>query len=65
VVQLYADGLEAYRKKSWDKAIEYFSKALSTIPDDGPSISMLQRCQAYRENPPDENWNGSFSMTTK
>jgi adenylate cyclase len=64
-VELYAKGLEAYRDRSWDEAIVFFTAALDATQDDGPSLIMLNRCHEYKKNPPDENWNGSYVMTTK
>lgn len=64
-VEHYAKGLHAYRERDWDKAINSFRAALEITPDDGPSKTMLKRCNEFIENPPDKDWNGSFSMKTK
>jgi len=61
----YAQGLNAYRKQDWDRALEFFNQALSVAPDDGPSQTMLARCNKYKEDPPPEGWDGAFSMVTK
>ncbi len=61
----YIIGLYAYRAQDWDKAIKFFKEALDIAPDDGPTRTMLQRCDEFRINPPGENWDGSFSMKTK
>jgi len=61
----YAQGLSAYRRQDWNRALIFFHKALSAIPDDGPSKTMLARCNAYKEIPPPKDWNGAFTMTTK
>ena len=61
----YGQGLYAYRDQDWDKALEFFSAALGVTPDDGPSKTMMERCNAFKVNPPDRDWDGSFSMTTK
>jgi adenylate cyclase len=62
---LYIKGLYSYRNREWDKAIRSFMKALDLTPDDGPSKTMLARCNEYRANPPAKDWNGAYSMTTK
>jgi len=64
-LKLYAKGLEAYRDRAWDEAAVLFTAALDATPDDGPSRTMYNRCKDYKENPPDENWNGSYTMTSK
>lgn len=61
----YAEGLEAYRKHDWNRALIFFNKALESTPDDGPSKTMLNRCNEYKVNPPDRDWNGVFTMLTK
>lgn len=61
----YAEGLEAYRKHDWNRALIFFNKALESTPDDGPSKTMLNRCNEYKVNPPDKGWNGVFTMLTK
>ncbi len=61
----YIIGLYAYRVQDWDKAIKFFKEVLDIAPDDGPTRTMLQRCDEFRITPPGENWDGSFSMKTK
>ncbi len=65
IVSLYSKGLNAYRDRHWEKAIEFFKDVLEVAPDDGPSITMLARCKEFILNPPEKDWDGSFSMTTK
>ncbi|MBI4639718.1 MAG: adenylate/guanylate cyclase domain-containing protein, partial [Candidatus Tectomicrobia bacterium] len=65
VLRYYADGLELYRARQWDHAIATFRKALTINPHDGPSQSMIKRCQEYKENPPPDDWNGAFQLVSK
>jgi adenylate cyclase len=65
VVELYTQGLDAYRNQHWDEAIRSFSAALSANPHDGPSQTMLSRCKAFKVTPPGKDWHGAFVMTTK
>ncbi len=64
-VNHYAEGLEAYRNQDWNRAKNFFNIALEATPDDGPSKTMLNRCNEYKVNPPDKDWNGVFTMLTK
>ena len=64
-VNHYAEGLEAYRNQDWNRAQNFFNKALEATPDDGPSKTMLNRCNEYKVNLPDKDWNGVFTMLTK
>ena len=64
-VEFYGQGLEEYTRRNWTEAMAFFRKALELMPEDGPSLAMMKRCQAYMENPPGEDWDGSFIMDTK
>jgi tetratricopeptide (TPR) repeat protein len=65
VLQLYNDGLKAYKMRKWDEAIALFSQALKTDPQDGPSKLYYDRSVNYRQTPPPDDWDGVFVMTTK
>jgi adenylate cyclase len=65
VVQHYADGLLAYGNRRWDEAMDHFSAALSRDPHDGPSLTMLNRCNAFKTRPPGDDWRGVFTLTSK
>ena len=56
----YEAGLSPYRERRWDEALELFRKCLLLLPDDGPSRLMERRCRTYRDNPPAEDWGGTF-----
>ncbi|MEA3428973.1 MAG: adenylate/guanylate cyclase domain-containing protein, partial [Thermodesulfobacteriota bacterium] len=61
----YSNGLYAYRNQDWEKAGSFFKAALELTPDDGPSKTMLLRCDEYKINPLPEDWDGAFTMKTK
>ncbi|MDQ1330981.1 MAG: adenylate cyclase [Thermodesulfobacteriota bacterium] len=61
----YAKGLEAYRKSDWNLAIRQFISALDITINDGPSKTMLARCNEYKLNPPEKGWNGAYTIKTK
>ncbi len=61
----YNQGLAAYRQQRWDEAIVYFKAALNVDPGDEPSKVYVERCEEFKKNPPPENWDGVFTMTTK
>lgn len=42
-----------------------FADALKIDPEDGPSQVYFARCKHYMENPPPEDWDGVFVMSTK
>jgi adenylate cyclase len=61
----YAAGYEAYCDQHWDEAIGLFEKALESLPEDGPSRTMAERCRIYRETPPPDGWDCVFEPKTK
>lgn len=65
VIQLYEEGLQMYRKKEWQKAIGMFQEALNKDPNDGPSLTYMERCKGYIQDPPLENWDGVYVLTAK
>jgi adenylate cyclase len=61
----YAAGLEAYRQQYWEDAIGLFTESLSLWKGDGPSLTMLGRCEIYQKTPPPESWEGVFEALYK
>ncbi|MBI2420301.1 MAG: CHASE2 domain-containing protein [Ignavibacteriales bacterium] len=62
---LYHEGLELYKNQKFAEAIEKFSAAVAADPGESPSEMYIKRCKLLQENPPGENWDGVFHMTTK
>lgn len=65
VVELFAAGRKNYKLMQFKEARDYFSKALEIDPADGPSKVYVDRCTYYIDNPPPEDWDGVFTMTSK
>jgi len=65
VLELFKTGFEKYLAQNWDEAITLFKQALEVKADDGPSRRYLARSTMFRESPPDENWDGVFTMKGK
>ena len=61
----YAQGLAAYRKQQWDEARKALAAALAIAADDGPSLTLLKRIDAFEHHPPPANWDGSWAMEHK
>jgi len=61
----YAAGLETYRQQSWDKALKLFQHSLALWPNDGPSMTMMARCQISQQASPPEEWSGVFEAMYK
>jgi adenylate cyclase len=65
VSEHYAAGLAHYRERQWRLAANYFRSALAIDPADGPSRTMLARCELYAAAPPPEAWDGVFELSEK
>jgi adenylate cyclase len=71
---LYAEGTKLYLSQQWDAAIDWFGRAAVLEPNrpernpdspSTPSLVMLERCRALKANPPPDDWDGVYKMTTK
>jgi len=65
VSSIYTEGIELYWKRKWDLARSKFEEALKINEEDGPSLTYVKRCEAFKESPPPDDWQGEFVMTTK
>ncbi len=65
VMDYYADGLSAYRRQHWQKALCLFDKALALLPQDGPSQTLAERCRVFLKTPPPQPWDGVFEQLFK
>jgi adenylate cyclase len=63
-MDLYFQGLELYRLKSFDAAHDYFRRCYEKLGD-FPSKVYMNRCEFYNINPPADNWDGVFEFKTK
>jgi adenylate cyclase len=70
LLDAYHDALALYRNQEWEKAIDAF-KASDKLEDmfpgrnTNPSRVYIPRCEHYRDNPPGDNWDGSWALTKK
>lgn len=61
----YDQGMNNISGKNWKGAVTAFSNALSIMPADTPSKIHLSRCEKFIITPPDQNWDGSYSLENK
>jgi len=61
----FAEGLAAYRARSWEEARRAFSQALEIAPNDGPSRAFMARMEAFVAAPPAVDWDGSWRLDQK
>ena len=65
VLERFGKGRKLYKLMEFEQARDYFAQALKVDPNDGPSKVYYARCKHYIENPPPEDWDGVFVMSTK
>lgn len=62
VCAIFASALEAFRRQSWDAAMDKFHKISE---EDGPSRFYMNLCEYYKMNPPGESWDRIVKMDKK
>jgi hypothetical protein len=65
VLDHFNKGRKFYKLMNFEDAKKQFALALKIDSNDGPSKVYYARCKHYIENPPAEDWDGVFVMTTK
>jgi adenylate cyclase len=58
-------GLNAYHRRDWELAKEYFTAAAEADPTDEPSKLYITRAQECIETPPAEDWDFVVKRTVK
>ena len=64
-IESFAEGLCAFRERSWDAAIDSFRRSLDILGDDEPSRFYIDLCEAHKSKPPQEAWDGVIQMDRK
>jgi adenylate cyclase len=64
---LFENALNAYRKQDWNAAQSQFEHLLQHYPTTGEVLYplYLERITLLRDNPPGDQWDGSFTFTKK
>ena len=62
---IFAMAVEAFRRKSWDEAIEGFQETIDILGNDGPSAFYIKLCEHHKETVPGELWDGVIQMEKK
>ncbi|MEC7927142.1 MAG: adenylate/guanylate cyclase domain-containing protein [Candidatus Neomarinimicrobiota bacterium] len=70
ILNAFHEALGLYKKQEWKKAIDAF-KTSDKLEDmfpgrkTNPSRIYIPRCEFYMENPPGDDWDGSWTLTSK
>ena len=60
----YEKGFKSYNEGAFTLAIPYFEAAVNILPDNKAARLMLERCEEFSVNKPD-NWDGAIALTSK
>lgn len=63
-VDNYEKGLNLYLSGAWSLALTYLQKAQDIRPADKASKVLINRCNEFIQNPPEE-WSGAVALTSK
>ena len=61
----YEAALCLHWERKWDEAMEQIGRALAIVADEGASLHLRARIQAYKVSPPAEGWTGEYVRATK
>ncbi len=61
----FNSGLSNYYAQNWEQAIDRLEAVLKVKKDDRPTLELIERCKHYKNNPPAQDWDGSWEMTSK
>ncbi len=70
MIESFHIALELYRAQKWQEALDGFRRS-DSLEDmfpgrsTNPSLVYIERCQYFLENPPGEDWDGSWTLTSK
>jgi len=61
----YNKALDVYKSQKWEEAFQLFSELVSVMPEDKATWVYLQRCENFKNNPPDLTWQGVTRLDSK
>jgi len=64
-INVYNKGLKLYREMSFVEGEQHFNKLAASYPDQKLYSIYRERCSLFIKNPPDKNWDGVFTHTSK
>jgi adenylate cyclase len=63
--EMFANGLNAYRRQDWDEAQRFFESCQQSDAEDGPSRLFASRVSLLRSTPPPGDWDGVWHFREK
>lgn len=65
ILPVFVNGIRYYHLRDWKKSEECFRFCLDMVPNDGPAKEYLRRVQEYAETPPEDEWDGVYTLHSK
>ncbi|MEM6501049.1 MAG: adenylate/guanylate cyclase domain-containing protein [Cyanobacteria bacterium P01_C01_bin.89] len=65
VIEAYSKGRQHYLDRKFAQAMAAFGSVLEINSGDKAAALQLGRCQHYLTHPPEDDWDGAFTMTSK
>jgi adenylate cyclase len=65
IIPQFQEGLNYYKNRQWEEGITCFENILNVHDDDGPSLVYFERCITFQNYPPEDDWDGVFTLRTK
>jgi adenylate cyclase len=65
ILNQFQDGIAHYQKQKWDAGLACFKNCIELNDKDMPSQIYIERCQSFKINPPDPDWNGVTVLDEK
>lgn len=62
---IYSQAFQDYHQRCWDEALAKCERYLTRFPADKAARILVERCQHYQANPPDDDWDGIYHMKFK
>ena len=62
---VFNDGYRSWNEGKWDQAIKLFKNVQKINPNDKAAQMYLDRCYHMKKNPPKNDWDGVWIMTSK
>jgi adenylate cyclase len=66
LIDRFSEGIRLYKAQHWNEAKAIFEEVRDDIaPNDYTSRTYIKRCESMAANPPGDDWDGVFTMTSK
>jgi adenylate cyclase len=65
LVITFHQALDYFEKRNWKSAMEGFQEVLALEPADAPAKKYMERCGAFFQKPPLDEWDGVYNLKEK